>query len=106
MTGHVVEAALSLHRDSQNGLQNSLGNETRSLLLQFSTETAEVGNPVLGAVIRRLDGRALEPGIDEAKVLITFWADEARIFAQPPAKFTVRYGRTVGFGVVLAVIGE
>jgi hypothetical protein len=57
----------------------------------------------IGARAASADGDDLVPGSQHEEVLLTFWADEARILVTQGAAFEVWYGGIVGEGVVESV---
>jgi len=80
---------------------------TRSLILQFPSGTDEAPEPVsIGAVIATEDGLPLESGTCDRQVRLTFWSDEARIYAHSGAPFEIWYGHPVGHGVVIRTIDD
>ncbi len=103
-TGHVVCIEVELAPSEQGGLKAPMPSGTRSLLLQFP---ADQGQPVsLGAELAVEGGGELVPGANGILVLAHFWADEARTVALPPKTFVLWYGREVGRGRVLQVVGD
>jgi hypothetical protein len=101
-----VEARVSLLSVDLGGLQVPLPSATRSLLLNFSSLSEQDGTVQIGAVIDRLDGRALEPGAVDVPVRLRFWAGEAAVYATPGTTFQLWYGGVVGDGVVDRIVDE
>ena len=82
----------------------ALASGSRSLLFQFSVTQAQ---PVsLGAVVTTADKRPLAWGDADREVFLEFWADAARMYVHETAKFSVWYSRTIGGGVITAVIDD
>ena len=102
----VVEARLELLPAGSGGLHSPLPSGTRSLLLAFAP-LEHLGEDVkIGAVIDVMGGPALVPGAGDIPVIISFWADEAAVYATPGATFAIWYGRAVGEGVVMRLADE
>ncbi len=102
--GHVVCAEVDLAPVEQGGLRVPMPSGTRSLLLQF--REGEEQPLSLGAELAVEGGGELIPGATGVQVLAHFWADEARSVALPPKAFVLWYGREVGRGRVLKVVGD
>jgi hypothetical protein len=79
---------------------------SRSLLLVFPSLEEPGGEVKIGAVIDVVNGSELVPGTDEVPVIISFWADEAAVYATPGAAFIIWYGRIIGHGVVTQMADE
>lgn len=85
----------------------TLESGTRSLLLEFPSGSDELPEPVsIGAVITTNDGLPLQTGSTDREVRLTFWADEARVYAQPGTTFALWYGQPVGHGRVIKTIDD
>ncbi|MFM9920110.1 hypothetical protein VLI63_11220 [Lacisediminihabitans sp. H27-G8] len=55
----------------------------------------------VGAVIESESGEMLPPGLQDTKVSIKYWADDARDLFFTGAGFTIWYGRDVGEGLIV-----
>ena len=102
--GHRAKARLSLDPSETGGLTAAMPSGTRSLLLDF--EVYIEGRPQqvqLGVMITTTDGQELKPGVSDVDAHLHIWSDEALVYATPESRFTVRYGRRVGEGVILQV---
>jgi len=106
-SGHVAEARIALSPASAPGPQFSMPSGGRSLLLKFRSLDDPDQQTTIGAVIDTPDGSAIEPGITVVTVRLSFWADQAQVYATPGAKFLLWYaGQAAGQGQVLRVIDE
>lgn len=101
-----VEAQVSLLSADSGGLREPLQSGTRSLLLNFAPLGGQEGPMQIGAVIERLEGSILEPGVVDATVRLRFWADEAGVYATPGTTFELWHGRVVGSGRVTRIVDE
>ena len=86
---------LRLHADAGRAYHLP-GDGSRSLLYVFDGQQ-------IGAMAVTADGRDLVPASEHEGVVLTFWADEARILVTAGSKFSVWYGGTVGEGIVRSV---
>lgn len=105
MMSHRVRAIVMLRSTDDGGLRAALPSGTRSLLLQFVALDDPDGRVQLGAVVARQNRNGiLEPGNTYSDIELSFWADEARLYATANQEFCLWYGRVVGEGNVLEVV--
>jgi hypothetical protein len=85
----------------------ALASGSKSLLFQFSAMSESQPELVsLGAMVTTSDQRPLAWGEVDREVLLNFWDDAARMHVHEAAEFTVWYSRTIGSGVITAVLGD
>jgi len=101
-----ARARISLRAVEGAGLEMPLPTGTKSLLLCFDSGMEDPPTVTVGAVIEPVAASSLDPGARDLDVWLTFWADEAEIFATPGAPFELRYGRPVGDGTIYEVIKD
>jgi hypothetical protein len=85
----------------------ALASGSKSLLFQFSAISESQPELVsLGAVVTTSDQRPLAWGDADHEVLLNFWDDAARMHVHQAAEFTMWYSRTIGSGVITAVLDD
>jgi hypothetical protein len=85
----------------------ALASGSKSLLFQFSAASDSPLELVsLGAMVTTSDRRPLAWGDVDREVLLNFWDDAARMHVHEAAEFRVWYSRTIGSGVITAVLDD
>jgi len=85
----------------------ALASGSKSLLFQFSAAPGFSAELVsLGAMVTTPDQNPLAWGDIDRQVLLNFWDDAARLHVHEAAEFGVWYSRTIGTGVITAVLDD
>jgi hypothetical protein len=94
------EAIIELFPKEAAGLETPVTQRFRSLLLYFPSV-----DDLLGVSISPLDADEIQPG-QTGRVLLEFWAEEARIWASKAGTgFSIRYPiRNVGQGTIVVPV--
>jgi hypothetical protein len=107
-TGIRARAGLSLVPDPDRARAwSALASGSRSLLFQFSAPSESQQESVsLGAMVTTPDQSPLAGGDMHREVLLNFWDDAARMHVCEAAMFSVWYSRTIGSGVITAIVDD
>jgi hypothetical protein len=85
----------------------ALASGSKSLLFQFSAAPeSQLELVPLGAMVTTSDQGPLAWGDVDREVLLNFWDDAARMHVHEAAEFRVWYSRTIGTGVITAVLDD
>jgi hypothetical protein len=85
----------------------ALASGSKSLLFQFSAAPGSERELVsLGAMVTTSDQSPLAWGDVDRVVLLNFWDDAARMHVHEATEFRIWYSRTIGTGVITAVLDD
>jgi hypothetical protein len=84
----------------------ALASGSRSLIFQFASSESEIKPVSLGAMVTTPDQAPLAWGDIDREVVLNFWDDAARLHVHEAAEFVIWYSRTIGSGVITAVLDD